>query len=72
MSLLSSIPRGPKFVVGVTTFVTIGSIYYSHYAQVRDKQTMREGVQRDKERMRMKRLMQRHNDQQTKFEEEDK
>ena len=49
------IPRGPAIVLGLTTGVTISAIIYSHYSQVRDKAVMREGVVRDKERMRMKR-----------------
>jgi len=53
----SSIPLGPKIVVGLTTAATLGAVFYSHYSQVRDKEIMRAGVTRDKERMRMKRLM---------------
>ena len=53
----SAIPRGPKIVVGVTTLVSAGAVFYSHYSQVEEKKIMRAGVERDKERMRMKRRM---------------
>lgn len=53
----SAIPRGPKIVLGITSLVTFGAVFYSHYSQVTDKATMRAGVERDKERMRMKRRM---------------
>lgn len=35
--------------------VSVGAVVYSHYAQVRDKNVMKEGVERDKERVRMMR-----------------
>lgn len=47
--------RGPAVVLGFTCAATVGAIIYSHYSQVRDRQVMREGVERDKERLRMKR-----------------
>jgi hypothetical protein len=37
--------------------VTIGAIIYSHYSQVLDKKMMKEGVERDKERLRAKKIM---------------
>ena len=49
------IPRGPIIVLGVTTSITLYAIFYSHFQQVRDKAAMRAGVERDKERMRLKR-----------------
>jgi PET assembly of cytochrome c oxidase, mitochondrial len=49
--------RGPAIVLGITSLATIGAIIYSHYSQIRDKQVMREGIQRDKERLRMKRKL---------------
>eukprot|EP00545_Synedropsis_sp_CCMP1620_P002078 CAMPEP_0119016702 /NCGR_PEP_ID=MMETSP1176-20130426/14187_1 /TAXON_ID=265551 /ORGANISM="Synedropsis recta cf, Strain CCMP1620" /LENGTH=104 /DNA_ID=CAMNT_0006970221 /DNA_START=54 /DNA_END=366 /DNA_ORIENTATION=- len=52
-----SIARGPVIVMAVTSSVTIGAILYSHYSQVWDREVMREGVERDKERLRMKRKM---------------
>ena len=51
------IPTGPKIIVGVTSLITVGAIIYSHYSQVRDKSVMRAGVERDKERIRLKRMM---------------
>ena len=48
---------GPKIAVGISSAITIGAIVYSHYSQVRDKKAMKEGVKRDKERIRMKKLM---------------
>ena len=53
----SAIPTGPKLVVGLTTVATLGAIVWSHYSQVRDKQAMKEGVKRDKERIKMRRMM---------------
>lgn len=44
--------RGPIAVLGVTSLMAIGAIYYSHYSQVQEKAVMRAGVERDKERMR--------------------
>ena len=51
---ISKIPRGPAVVLGVTTSITLYAIFYSHYQQVSDKAVMRAGVERDKERIRMK------------------
>eukprot|EP00574_Skeletonema_japonicum_P002869 CAMPEP_0201717950 /NCGR_PEP_ID=MMETSP0593-20130828/3583_1 /ASSEMBLY_ACC=CAM_ASM_000672 /TAXON_ID=267983 /ORGANISM="Skeletonema japonicum, Strain CCMP2506" /LENGTH=64 /DNA_ID=CAMNT_0048208127 /DNA_START=107 /DNA_END=301 /DNA_ORIENTATION=- len=42
-------------VLGLTTSITAYAIFYSHFQQVRDKKVMREGVARDKERIRLKR-----------------
>eukprot|EP00592_Proboscia_alata_P012786 CAMPEP_0194394614 /NCGR_PEP_ID=MMETSP0174-20130528/123951_1 /TAXON_ID=216777 /ORGANISM="Proboscia alata, Strain PI-D3" /LENGTH=55 /DNA_ID=CAMNT_0039190429 /DNA_START=792 /DNA_END=959 /DNA_ORIENTATION=- len=36
---------------------SLGAIVYSHYSQVRDKAEMRAGVERDKERLRIKRRL---------------
>ena len=41
--------------VGFTTVAAVGAVAYSHYSQVRDRQIMRSGVERDKERLRRKR-----------------
>lgn len=49
--------RGPKIIVGLTSLVTVSAIVYSHYSQVTEKQTMRAGVERDKERMRLKKKL---------------
>ena len=47
--------RGPAIVLGLTTSITAYAIFYSHFQQFRDKKVMREGVARDKERIRLKR-----------------
>jgi predicted alpha-1,6-mannanase (GH76 family) len=53
------LPRGGAAVIlGVTSLSTIGAIAYSHYAQVRDRKVMKEGVERDKERLAWKRRQQ--------------
>jgi hypothetical protein len=56
-------PSGAAVVLGLTSVATIGAIVYSHYAQVRDKQVMREGVERDKQRLAWKRKQQQQQDQ---------
>ena len=40
--------------MGVTTAVALAAVAYSHYAQVEERRVMRAGVERDKERLRMK------------------
>lgn len=55
----TSIPRGPAIVLGLTSTVTVGAIVWSHYSQVRDRSLMREGVERDKLRMKLKRQAER-------------
>mmetsp|Transcript_11419 Transcript_11419/g.24218 ORF Transcript_11419/g.24218 Transcript_11419/m.24218 type:complete len:85 (-) Transcript_11419:521-775(-) len=53
---LSFLPRGgPAVVMGATTLAAIGAVIYSHDSQVRDRESMKAGVQRDKERIRQKR-----------------
>ena len=53
---LGFLPRGgPAIVMGATTIVALGAVFYSHDSQVRDRETMRAGVKRDKERIRQKR-----------------
>jgi len=49
--------RGPIIAISITSMVTFGAIYYSHYSQEKDKRVMRAGVERDKERLRIKKLM---------------
>jgi len=44
------------FTLGTSLAVTATAISYSHYSQTRDKQEMKKGVLRDKERIRLKRL----------------
>lgn len=48
---------GPKLVLGITSLGAFGAIIYSHYSQVRDKKVMKEGVERDKERIKIKKLL---------------
>eukprot|EP00590_Aulacoseira_subarctica_P012174 CAMPEP_0172414728 /NCGR_PEP_ID=MMETSP1064-20121228/1366_1 /TAXON_ID=202472 /ORGANISM="Aulacoseira subarctica , Strain CCAP 1002/5" /LENGTH=71 /DNA_ID=CAMNT_0013151533 /DNA_START=24 /DNA_END=239 /DNA_ORIENTATION=+ len=50
---------GPIVILGVTSACTIGTIAYSHYAQVKEKKEMRAGVERDKQYLKEKRKMQR-------------
>jgi PET assembly of cytochrome c oxidase, mitochondrial len=56
---------GPAIALGVATMACIGAVYYSHYSQVRDRDVMRAGVERDKERLRsMKRQQKQQQEQQ--------
>lgn len=48
---------GPALAVGMASTVCIGAVIFSHYAQVRGKADMRAGVERDKERLRIRRQM---------------
>jgi len=51
------LPRGGAAVaIGLSSLAAVGAIIYSHVSQVEDKKIMRAGVERDKERLRMKRL----------------
>lgn len=54
---MGKLPKGPLLTLGVTSAVTLGAIIYSHYSQIQEKATMRAGVERDKERIRIKRAM---------------
>lgn len=58
----SLVPRGPALVLGATGVVTVGAIIYSHYAQVRDRKLMRAGVERDRERLRLKQKLKKQMD----------
>ena len=50
------LPRGgPAVVLGATCAVAISAVIYSHTSQVSDRQVMKAGVERDKERLRRKR-----------------
>ena len=51
--------RGPALTFVTVVGASVGAVVYSHYAQVRDKNVMREGVERDKERLRMLRKQKR-------------
>jgi len=48
---------GPFITLGLTSLFCVSTIAYSHYVQVRDKEEMREGVRRDKQRQKLKRDM---------------
>lgn len=50
--------RGPAMALGIVTVASIVAVVYSHYAQIRDKAVMRQGVERDKERLRQIRKQQ--------------
>lgn len=54
---MPSFLRGPAIAIGMTVVASIGAIYYSHNSQVWDREIMRAGVERDKERMRLKRQL---------------
>jgi PET assembly of cytochrome c oxidase, mitochondrial len=45
--------KGPIIVMISVVSITIGSVLYSHYAQIRDHSVMKAGVERDKERLRI-------------------
>jgi hypothetical protein len=51
--------RGPAITLGIASLVASGAVVYCHYAQVREKEIMRAGVERDKERVRRIRRKQR-------------
>lgn len=70
-STMGKLPKGPFLTLGVTSAVTLGAIVYSHYSQIQEKATMRAGVERDKERIRIKRAMKKK-EQQDQHEEEKK
>ncbi len=40
--------------MGIVSSATLYAIFYSHFQQVRDKAVMRAGVERDKERIRLR------------------
>ena len=64
-SRLSFLPRGgPAVTMLVVMAASISAVFYSHYAQVRDKAVMRAGVDRDKERLKVTRQRQREQQQQ--------
>eukprot|EP00980_Cylindrotheca_fusiformis_P009928 scaffold2195_cov132-Cylindrotheca_fusiformis.AAC.12 len=51
------LPRGgPAVAFGLTIVGAGGAIVYSHVSQKEERKTMRAGVERDKERLRQKRL----------------
>lgn len=49
------LPRGGSAIaMGLTTLVAFGAVIYSHDSQVQERKVMRAGVERDKERLRLK------------------
>jgi len=46
---------GSAIVMGITSLIAIGAVVYSHDSQIRDREVMKAGVERDKERLREKR-----------------
>lgn len=52
------IPRGPVIALGLTGSIAVGAIFWSHYSQVRDRNLMKEGVERDKLRMKLRKQQQ--------------
>ena len=54
----SILPRGgAAYTIGITTIAAIAGIVYSHQQQVTERQVMRAGVERDKERLRLKKRL---------------
>jgi hypothetical protein len=52
-SLFWFLPRGrPAVTLGIVSLIAMSAVAYSHDAQVREKEVMRAGVERDKERVR--------------------
>ena len=52
---MSGSARRPALVLATTVLVTLGAIGYSHVTQVTEKLAMKEGVERDKARIKAKR-----------------
>ena len=51
------LPRGGAAVaMGLASLTAVGAIVYNHVSQVEERKVMRAGVERDKERLRQKRL----------------
>lgn len=51
------LPRGgPAVAMGVTMFAATSAVVYSHVSQTEERKVMRAGVERDKHRLRQKRL----------------
>jgi len=68
---LSFLPRGgPAIVIGMTSLLALGAVVYSHDSQVRDRETMKAGVQRDKDRIRQKRKEKKQQEKQREQEKE--
>jgi hypothetical protein len=50
--------------MGLTSLLALGAVFYSHDSQVRDRELMKAGVQRDRERIRQKRKEKQQREQQ--------
>jgi hypothetical protein len=57
--------RGPAVAFGLTILAASGAIAYSHVSQTEERKIMRAGVERDKARLRQKRLERRLREEQT-------
>jgi PET assembly of cytochrome c oxidase, mitochondrial len=51
--------KGPIIAMTCVVGISCGAVLYTHYSQVRDRNSMKAGVERDKERLRMIRRRQR-------------
>lgn len=65
----SRIPRGPVIALGLTGSIAVGAIFWSHYSQVRDRNLMKEGVERDKLRMKLKKQQQQQKEKKARMKE---
>lgn len=69
----SVLPRGGSAIaMAITSLAAIGAIVYSHTSQVEERKGMREGVERDKERLRQKRRMERMHMEQEQMQQQEK
>ena len=51
------LPQGGAAVaMGIASLAAVGAVAYNHISQVEERKVMRAGVERDKERLRQKRL----------------
>jgi PET assembly of cytochrome c oxidase, mitochondrial len=49
---LPRVSLGPSLTMAGVVSVSLSAVLYSHYAQIRDRNEMKAGVERDKERLR--------------------
>ena len=50
------LPSGPMVAITIASSIAVIAVSYTHYAPTRDKREMRAGVERDKERLRLRRI----------------
>jgi hypothetical protein len=62
--------KGPAIVMLTTSLVAIGAVIYSHESQIRDRELMKSGVERDKERIKQKRKEKKRHQQQQQQQQE--